>query len=71
MLKNKSLLCISYSTCPTVYVKNTFQASLMEEYPQRDVIMSELGTCVLASNGNITNKIPLLDVYGDINLVVT
>ena len=26
---------------------NTFHASLTEEYPQRDVIMSELGTCVL------------------------
>ena len=25
----------------------------------------------LVSNGNITNKIPFLDVYGDINLVVT
>ena len=45
MLKNKTLLCIFYSTCPTVDV-NTFHASLTEEYPQWDVITSEVGTCV-------------------------
>ena len=28
-----------------------------------------LGKLKLVSNGNITNKIPFLDVYGDINLV--
>ena len=29
---------------------NTFHASLTEEYPQRDVIMSELRTCVWTSD---------------------
>ena len=34
--------------------------------------VSDVLKCLkLVSNGNITNKIPFLDVYGDINLVVT
>ena len=48
MIKNKTLLFISYSTCPTFYVsKHMFHASLTEEYPQSDVITSELGSCIL------------------------
>ena len=35
-LINKTLLCISYSTCLTVL------PALAEDYPQRDVIVSEL-----------------------------
>ena len=35
------------SVAPPLTYTNTFHASLTEEYPQRDVITSELGTCVL------------------------
>ena len=49
MTKNKTLLCISYS-CPP---PPTFRALHTEEFPQRDAIMSELGTCVVYVLSNL------------------
>ena len=49
MLKNKTLLCISFSTYPTVPVNK----QLTEEYPLRDEITSEFGTCVLLTTVSV------------------
>ena len=39
-----------YYTCPIVHINNHFHASLTDEYPQREIITSKLGTCVIINN---------------------
>ena len=45
--KNKLYFASPIPLAPPFTLTNTVHASLTEEYPQRDVITSELGTCVL------------------------
>ena len=52
---NFTMHLISIALAPQFTLTNTFNASLMEEYPQRDVIPSELGTCVFNIGGKTPN----------------
>ena len=40
-------------------------------HPSMESRIRRLEKLKLVSNGNISNKIPFFDVYGDINMVVT
>ena len=51
MLKNKTFLCISYSTCPTVNVKKHLSCPTYGRVPTKG--HNYVGTCAWAGGGTI------------------